>query len=62
MSREQTTAVSALREVLRSRAAQLSLDPATITSPSPNAITAKTPDGSLLRLDVSRYEPMELSL
>lgn len=62
MSREQTAAVSALREVVRSRAARLGLDPATITSPSPNAITTKTPDGSLLRLDVSRYRPMELSL
>lgn len=62
MSHEQTAAVRALRELLRSRAAQLGLDPATITSPSPHAITAKAPDGSLLRLDISRYQPMELSL
>lgn len=59
---DQQTAVSVLRELLRQEATRLGLDPASIASPAPNAITAKALDGSLLRLDVSRYQPMELSL
>jgi hypothetical protein len=54
--------VAALRDLLREAADRLALDPASITSPSPNAIIATAPDGSLLRLDVSRYSATELSL
>jgi hypothetical protein len=53
--------VTAIREVLRARATQLALDPASITSPSPRAITGLTANGELLRLDVSSYQPSELS-
>lgn len=59
---DQQTAVNLLRDLLRTEATRLGLDPASITSPAPNAITATAPDGSLLRLDVSRYQPVELSI
>jgi hypothetical protein len=62
MSHDQASDVRALRELLRIQAAELKLDPASITSPSPNSVIATASDGSLLRLDVSRYEPMEPSL
>ncbi len=50
-----------LRDALRARAARLALDPASITSPTPDAITARGLDGSLLRLDYHRYDQRELS-
>lgn len=53
--------VKAIRGVLRTRAAQLALDPATIRSPSPTSITARTANGELLRVDVATYRPTELS-
>jgi hypothetical protein len=53
---------TALRDLLREAAARLELDPASVNSPTPNAITAKAPDGTLLRLDVSRYAATEVSL
>lgn len=53
--------VRAIREALRESATQLSLDPASITSPSPAAVTGRTSDGALIRLDVSSYQPAELS-
>jgi hypothetical protein len=53
--------VEAIREVLRARTTQLALDPASITSPSPTAITGRTASGARLRLDVSTYQPAELA-
>ena len=61
MSNPDTSVVQALQEVLRARAARLALDPASITSPTPGSITGTTLDGSLVRLDVSTYEPAELA-
>jgi hypothetical protein len=55
-------AVSELQRMLREAAARLALDPTSITSPSPRAITGRTRDGSLLRLDVSTYQPSAISL
>ena len=51
-----------LRQMLRARADQLAIDPETIESPTPSAVTARRLDGSLVRLDVSTYRPAELSL
>jgi hypothetical protein len=56
------TLIHDLRRMLRARAAQLALDPDTIESPTPGAVTARRLDGSLVRLDVSTYRPAELSL
>jgi hypothetical protein len=53
---------TALRDLVREAAVRLDLDPATVNSPTPNAITAKAPDGTLLRLDVSRYPATGVSL
>jgi hypothetical protein len=53
--------IDAIREALRSQAAKLALDPASITLPSPTAITGRTANGALLRLDVSTYQPSELT-
>jgi hypothetical protein len=53
--------VRAIREALRSRAAQLALDPASISSPSPAAITGPTANGTLVRLGVSTYRAVELT-
>ena len=60
--RHDDAVVRAIRELLRARAEQLALDPASINSPSPAAITGRTRDGALLRLDVSTYQAAELSL
>lgn len=49
-----------LREALIARAERLGLDPATIASPSPGALVARTVDGTLLRLDVSTYAAADL--
>lgn len=49
-----------LREALLARAERLGIDPSTIASPSPRTLVARTPDGTLLRLDVSTYGPAEL--
>lgn len=49
-----------LREALLARAHRLGLDPASIASPSPGALVARTPDGALLRLDVHTYRAAEL--
>jgi hypothetical protein len=53
--------VRAVREALRAQATRLALDPASISSPSPAAITGRTANGALVRLDVSTYEAAELS-
>jgi hypothetical protein len=53
--------VRAIREAPRSRAAQLALDPASISSPSPAAITGRTANGTLVRLGVSTYRAVELT-
>lgn len=50
-----------LREAICDAAERLALDPASITSPTPAAITARTRDGDLVRLDVSSYPPDGLS-
>lgn len=49
-----------LREALAARAGRLGLDPATIASPSPGALIARSPDGLLLRLDFKMYSPRDL--
>lgn len=49
-----------LREALIARAKRLGLDPATIASPGPGALIARTPEGALLRLDVSTYVASDL--
>lgn len=49
-----------LRAALTGRAEMLGLDPATITSPSPGALTARASDGALLRLDTSTYALTDL--
>lgn len=49
-----------LREALIARAERLGLDPATIGSPSPGVLVARTSDGTLLRLDISTYAAAEL--
>ncbi len=49
-----------LREALIARARRLGLDPATVASPSPGALTARSADGTLLRLDYHAYAPSDL--
>lgn len=61
-SAHEFASTTALRDLLRAAAARPEIDPETVNSPTPNAITAKTPDGTLLRLDVSRYPATEVSL
>lgn len=51
--------VQRLREALCVAATRLALDPDSVTSPSPFAITARTTGGRLLRLDVSSYAASE---
>lgn len=58
---DQEQTVEQLRETLRAAATRLAVDPASITSPTPAAITARTTSGQLLRVDVSSYAPCELS-
>lgn len=62
MSHEKPHATSELRDLLHREARRLSLDPDSIDSPTPHAITAKTRDGYLLRLDVTTYKAAELAL
>jgi hypothetical protein len=54
--------VQELREFLRARADRLDLDPESINTPTPTAITSRTANGDLVRLDVSTYKSAELSL
>lgn len=61
MTRDDATML-VIRQVLRDHARKLEIDPDSIHSPSPHAITAMTADGALLRLDVSRYQQIELEL
>jgi hypothetical protein len=49
-----------LGQALRARAVRLDLDPASITSPT-GAVTARTTDGNLLRLDFRSYAANELA-
>ena len=49
-----------LRAALVSRAERLGLDPDTIRSPSPGALTARSYDGTLLRIDFHSYPAREL--
>ena len=58
---ESDETVRQLAEALRDAAAKLELESSSITSPSPHAITARSTDGRLLRLDVSSYAGCELS-
>jgi hypothetical protein len=58
-NRETTQEV--LRAVLAERAARLGISPETIRSPAPGALTARRPDGSLLRLDFRDYQPSEIA-
>jgi hypothetical protein len=51
----------AIRAMLRARAPQLALDPASITSPSPAVVTVRTVDGALVQVDVTTYRAAELS-
>lgn len=53
--------IEQLREALAARAARLGLDPDSIGSPAPGAITARTRRGELLRLDLCSYRAHELS-
>jgi hypothetical protein len=49
-----------LRQALADRATRLGLDPTSIASPSPHAITARAVDGTLLRLDYGTYSAPDL--
>jgi hypothetical protein len=49
-----------LRAALAAHAERLGLDPATIRSPSPGALTARSHDGTLLRIDYHAYPAREL--
>jgi hypothetical protein len=49
-----------LRAALAARADMLDLDPATIRSPSPGALIARSHDGTLLRIDFHAYPAHEL--
>jgi hypothetical protein len=49
-----------LREAIAARAQRLGIDPRTIASPTPRAVTARTGAGDLLRLDVSTYRSADL--
>jgi hypothetical protein len=44
-----------LREAIAARAQRLGIDPRTVGSPTPRAVTARSSAGDLLRLDVSTY-------
>jgi len=50
-----------LRATIRANAARLALDPASVTSTTPGAVTAHTSNGSLLRVDFSTYAESELT-
>lgn len=54
--------VEAVRDVLVEHAEELDLDRATVKALASRAVTARRRDGGLLRLDVSTYEPSEVSL
>ena len=54
--------VADLCAALRDSADRLELDPESLTSPSPHAITCRTCDGALVRLDISTYTKTELAL
>lgn len=49
-----------LREALAARAERLGIDPASITTPAPGAVIARSAGGALLRLDFRTYRPDEL--
>ena len=51
---------SEIRRAIEARAARLGIDPDTIGSPAPRAVTARTHAGDLLRLDVSTYRSADL--
>lgn len=53
--------LDAVRDVLVRHARELGIDPGTITRLSAPAVTARTRDGGLLRLDVTAYAQSELS-
>ena len=50
-----------LREALAERAARYGIDRASITSPAPGAVIARTAGGDLLRMDVSAYRASDLN-
>jgi hypothetical protein len=52
--------IDQLHEALAARASRLGLDPDSISSPSPGALTVRTARGTLLRLDVCSYRPHDL--
>jgi hypothetical protein len=62
MNGGEEAAVAELQRILREAAARLALDATSVTSPTRRAIVARSRDGSVLRLDVSRYSATELSI
>ena len=54
--------VADLCAALRDNAHRLDLEAESLTSPSPHAITCRTRDGALVRLDISTYTETELTL
>lgn len=61
MSAVPTRLLDTVRGVLTRHATELGIDPATISRLASPAVIARTRDGGLLRLDVSAYDPSELS-
>jgi predicted DsbA family dithiol-disulfide isomerase len=57
-----TRTVEAVRDVLAEHADDLGLDRSTVKALASRAVTARRRDGGLVRLDVSTYEPAEVSL
>ena len=49
-----------LRQALRASAKRLKLDPASVASPAPGAVIARSREDELLRLDVHTYGATEL--
>jgi hypothetical protein len=56
-----TRLLDALREVLIEHADDLGIDPASITRRPSHAVTTRTTEGGLLRLDASAYSRAELT-
>ena len=61
MSTVPAPVLEAVRDVLIKHAQDLEFDPATAMARSSHAVIARRSDGGLLRLDVSSYDPAELS-
>lgn len=61
MTHQDGQLTDAIRDTIRAEAAQLGLDPESVTSPVPSVIIGRTQAGRLVRLDVSSYAPAELT-